>query len=69
MKVEVIQSFHDINDFSRVYSPGEVIDVGKERADALLSRNLCRTVAVEKTRKRKSESNFNDHDNTGVPAI
>ena len=40
MKVLVKNTFRDVNNFSRIYSPGEVIDVEEGRAKRIVELNL-----------------------------
>lgn len=42
MKVVVVKPFADIKDFSKQYNEGDVIDVGRERAENLIERGLVK---------------------------
>ena len=58
MKIEVKQQFRDINDFSKIYTPGEIVDFEEERAKNIIALKLG--VAVEKPKPKHKEKEVND---------
>lgn len=48
MKVKVIRTFRDKDNFDLIYNVGEILDLDDERAKELIELNL-----VEKPRERK----------------
>lgn len=54
MKVKVLQSFRDKDNFAKAYSAGEVIDIDENRAEHLISINI-----VEKVVRAKKQNNDN----------
>lgn len=48
MKVKVIRTFRDKDNFDLIYNVGEILDLDDERAKELIELNL-----VEKARERK----------------
>lgn len=54
MKVKVLQSFRDKDNFAKAYSAGEVIDIDENRAEHLISINI-----VEKVVRSKKQNNDN----------
>lgn len=53
MKIEIKQPFRDINNFSKEYSVGEIVDFEKERAEYIISMQLG--VSAEPTKKRQTK--------------
>lgn len=62
MKVKVLSQFRDKFRFSRLYLPGEILDVDKERAENMVRLNLAATVTEtaevkeEKKPRRKKKA-------------
>jgi len=54
MKVEVINGFHDIYKFSKVYSVGDIVEFDDARGESLVNRGLARSL-TEKTPKVSEE--------------
>lgn len=42
MKAKVIKGFRDINDFSKMYKPGDTVDFDKSRIDKCISLGLVK---------------------------
>ena len=52
MNVEIKQEFHDINDYTKVYKPGDVLEFDEERANRLLDAGLAVKYTEPRTRKK-----------------
>ena len=55
MKVKVINPFHDISNFAKVYQVGDVIEVTEARAEALKSLGLVEAFSEEKKEEPKEK--------------
>lgn len=56
MKVKVKVLFRDINCFSRVFTPGEVVDFDPERAAGIVGKGLAEYLdKPKKPRNKKSK--------------
>lgn len=67
MKIVVLGEFHDINDFSVVYKPGDIIEIDELRASLVVKLGLGREfesgdvveeekILVGKVRRKRSRS-------------
>lgn len=45
MKIKVLQPFRDKEKFSRIFSPGEILDLDAERAENIVKLKLAERVA------------------------
>ena len=55
MKVKVLQSFRDKDNFAKAYSAGEVIEIDENRAEHLISINIVEKIVI----KSKKQANDN----------
>lgn len=55
MKVRVVEPFHDKFNLSRLFTPGEVLDLDADRAGNIVARGLGEYVESKKPKAKKKK--------------
>ena len=56
MKLKVIHNFHDVTNYSHLYTVGEVVDFEETRAEKAIALGVCEKVEEEKPLETEKKS-------------